>query len=54
MNNRFANSPGHVRRGTWLILILTAVAVTQGCTTTRVSSDFDRAARSATQTAPPT
>jgi hypothetical protein len=45
MINRFAISPSHVRYGAWLMLILAAGAFTQGCTTTRVSSDFDRTAR---------
>jgi len=45
MKIRFANSQGHLRHRAWLILILATCAFAQGCTTTRVSSDFDRGAR---------
>jgi len=46
MNNRFSISRSHVRyRASWLMLFLTAGVLAQGCTTTRVSSDFDRSAR---------
>jgi hypothetical protein len=45
MNNRFSISRSHVRYRAWLMLILTAGVLAQGCTTTRVSSDFDRSAR---------
>jgi len=45
MNHRFSISRSHVRHRAWLILILTAGVFAQGCTTTRVSADFDRSAR---------
>jgi hypothetical protein len=45
MSNRFSISRSHVRCRAWLILVLTAGVLAQGCTTTRVSSDFDRSAR---------
>ena len=45
MTSSFVNSKGRLRHRAWLILILAAGAFAQGCTTTRVSSDFDRGAR---------
>jgi hypothetical protein len=45
MNSRFFNSKSSLRHRAWLVLILAAGAITQACTTTRVSSDFDRGAR---------
>ena len=45
MTSSFVNSQGRLRHRAWLILILAAGAFAQGCTTTRVSSDFDRGAR---------
>jgi hypothetical protein len=45
MNSRFFVSQGHLTYRALLMLILSAAAFTQGCTTARVSSDFDRSAR---------
>ncbi len=45
MNSRLTILQSYERHRALLILILLAAAFTQGCTTTRVSSDFDRSAR---------
>ncbi len=45
MNSRFTISQSHLPYRALLILILSAAAFAQGCTTARVSSDFDRSAR---------
>jgi hypothetical protein len=44
MIRQFSIAQSPLRHRAWLILILAAAACTQGCTTTRVTADFDRSA----------